>query len=276
MPNIHPQAIVEEGAHLEEGVVVEPFAVVKGKVHLKRGVCIKSHAYIDGNTTLGENTIVYPGASIGTQTQDRKYAGETTYVEIGPNCVIREFATINASCGEGSRVTVGEDCLIMAYCHIAHNCEVGSHVIMANGVALAGHVVVEDYVNLGGMTPVHQWVRIGAHSMVGGLSRVTHDIPPYTVGGGIPYKFGGLNIVGLKRREFPFETRKQLARAFNLVYRSGLHLQEALRQIEAEVEPLPEVRHWVEFCRTSKRGLLGLQGVAGEEAQFDEKQIASA
>ncbi len=278
MPNIHPSAIVEEGVKIEEGVVIEPFAVVKKGVHLKAGVCIKSHAYIDGNTTIGENTVIYPGASVGTQTQDRKYAGETTYVEIGPNCVIREFATINASCGEGSKVVIGEDCLIMAYCHVAHNCLVGNHVIMANNVALAGHVIVEDYVNLGGMTPVHQRVRIGAHSMVGGMSRVTHDIPPYTVGGGIPYKFGGLNSIGLKRRDFPFEVRKSLARAFNLVYRSGLHLDQALEEIEAEVELLPEVKHWVDFCRTTQRGLLGLQGVTSDvnQAPFEEKQSISA
>lgn len=267
---IHPLAVVEEGATIGAHVTVEPYAVVKGTVTLGDHVVIKSHAYIDGHTTIGDGTVIYPSASIGTKTQDLKFKGEKTFVKIGKNCEIREFVTINSSSEEGSVVSVGDNCLIMAYCHIAHNCMVGNSVIMSNNATLAGHVLIDDHVIVGGMTPVHQFVRIGRYAMVGGLSRVTNDIPPYTLGGGIPYKFGGLNIIGLKRHKFSFEVRVALSKAFKLLYRSGLHLEEALDRVEEEVEMLPEVEYFVEFCRQSRRGLLGQQGVTRQQEQTED------
>lgn len=259
--NIHPMAIVEPGAVVGNNVTIEAFAIVKGTVILEDNVVIKSHAYIDGNTRIGNGTVIWPFATIGTKTQDLKFRGEKTYVVIGKNCEIREFATINSSTFEGSMVSVGDFCLIMAYCHIAHNCTVGNHVIMSNNSLLAGHVTVEDYAIIGGMTPVHQFARIGCHAMVGGFSRVTHDVPPYTVGGGVPYSLGGINRVGLKRRKFPFETRMALAKAYRLVYRSRLQIDEALERIEKELPLCEEVKHFVAFCKESKRGLIGMQGV---------------
>jgi UDP-N-acetylglucosamine acyltransferase len=258
---IHPAAIIETGAKIGENVVIEPFAIIKSNVIIEDGVTIKSHAYIDGYTTIGSGTTIWPSASIGTKTQDLKYKGEKTYVVIGKNCEIREFATINSSTFEGTTVKIGDYCLIMAYCHVAHNCTVGNHVIMSNNSLLAGHVIVEDYAIIGGMTPVHQFSRIGCHAMVGGFSRVTHDVPRYSVGGGVPYCLGGINRIGLIRRHFPFSTRRALAQAFRLVYRSKMHLQDALDTIENEIEPFPEVIHFVEFCRTSRRGLIGMQGM---------------
>ncbi len=270
MSNIHPLAIVEDGAELGKNVTIEPFAVVKANATLGDGVVIKSHAYIDGYTTIGEGTTIWPGASIGTKTQDRKFRGEKTYVHIGKHTEIREYVTINASCQENSIVKIGDHCLIMAYCHVAHNCEIGNSVIMANSAMLAGHVIVEDHAIIGGMTPVHQFSRIGSYSMVGGFSRVSNDVPPYTVGGGIPYKFGGLNIVGLKRHGFSLTARRELAKVFKLTYRSGLRLEEAIARIENEVEMTVEVKHWLDFCRTSKRGLMGLQGITKESTESEE------
>lgn len=267
--NIHPNAVVEPGAKIGENVTVEPFAVVKSTVTLEDNVIVKSHAYIDGHTTIGEGTIIWPSASIGTQTQDLKYKGEKTYVVIGKHCQIREFTTINSSCQEGSKVVVGDHCLIMAYCHIAHHCSLGNRVIMANNAMLAGHVTVEDYAFIGGMTPVHQFSRIGCFAMVGGFSRISHDIPPYTLGGGSPYKFGGLNMVGLRRHNFPLLVRRELSKAFRLTYRAGLHLQEALLKIETDLKPIAEIKKWVDFCKTSKRGLLGLQGVTKSADAFE-------
>ncbi len=258
--NIHPMAVVDPKANIGKGVTVEAFAVVKANVTLHDNAIIKSSAYIDGHTTIGEGTTIWPGAVIGTKTQDRKYRGEITFVEIGKNCEIREFATINSSTHEGSTVRVGEGSLIMAYCHIAHHCNVGKHVTISNNSLLAGHVTIEDYAVLGGMTPVHQFVRIGCHAMVGGMSRVINDVPPYTIGGGIPYCLGGINRIGLKRHQFPFETRKALFQAYRLVYRSRLLLHEALERIEQDVPMLPEVRHFVDFCRSTKRGLIGMRG----------------
>lgn len=271
--NIHPTAIIEPGAQLGEGVVLEPYTVIKSNVVLHDRVVIKAHAYIDGFTTIGEGTTIYPAASIGTKTQDRKFRGEKTFVKIGKNCEIREFVTINSSCHENSVVQVGDNCLIMAYCHVAHNCSLGNNVIMSNNSALAGHVIVEDHAIIAGFTPIHQFVRVGCYAMVGGMSRVTLDIPPYTIGAGIPYRLGGLNLVGLKRHGFPLYTRQMLAKAYRLIYRSKLHLSEALDRIQKEVDPIPEVKHWLTFCQQSKRGLVGLQGVTkgSKEAVISEE-----
>lgn len=255
--NIHPAAIIEPGAKIGKDVTVEAYAVVKGTVTLEDRVVIKSHAYIDGNTTIGEGTVVWPSASIGTKTQDLKFRGEKTFVVIGKNCEIREFCTINSSCQENSVVRIGDECLIMAYCHVAHNCEIGNHVIMANNANLAGHVTVEDFAVIGGMTPVHQFSKIGRYSMVGGFSRITHDVPPYTIGAGSPYKIGGLNLVGLKRHGFSLEERRALTQAFRITYRSELRLDEALGKIEQEVPMNPHIKHWLDFCRSSRRGLIG-------------------
>ncbi|MBU6383103.1 MAG: acyl-ACP--UDP-N-acetylglucosamine O-acyltransferase [Verrucomicrobia bacterium] len=273
MSNIHPQAIVEPGAKVGKNVTIEAFAVVKKTVTLEDNVVLKSHVYIDGNTTIGEGTVVWPGASIGTKTQDLKFRGEKTYVVIGKRCEIREFVTINSSCQENSTVRIGDECLIMAYCHVAHNCEIGNRVVMSNSAMLAGHVVVEDCAIIGGMTPVHQFSRIGCYSMVGGFSRVPRDVPPYTVGGGFPYKFGGINIIGLKRHKFPLEVRIALSKAFKITYRSGLHLEEAIDQIQSQLEPFNEVKHWIDFCRNSKRGLLGLEGVTKLVQNESEEQF---
>lgn len=259
--HIHPIAVIEKGARIGKNVTIEPYAIIKKNVTLEDNVVIKSYVYIDGCTTIGSGTTIWPSASIGTKTQDLKYRGEKTYVKIGKNCEIREFTTINSSTYEGTTVQVGDRCLIMAYCHVAHNCVIGNDVVMSNNSALAGHVIVEDFAIIGGMTPVHQFARIGRHAMVGGMSRVTNDVPPFTVGGGIPYCLGGINRIGLKRRNFPFETRRALAAAYRIVYRSRMHLDDALKRVEAEVEQLPEVQHFVEFCRATKRGLIGMQGV---------------
>ncbi len=262
-------AIIEDGAKIGNNVTIEAYAVVKGTVTLEDDVVIKSHAYIDGYTTIGAGTVIWPSASIGTKTQALKFNGEKTYVIIGKNCEIREFVTINSSCQENSTVRIGDHCLIMAYCHVAHHCEIGNRVIMANNAMLAGHVVIEDYVNIGGMTPVHQYCRIGRYAMVGGFSRITHDIPPFTIGAGSPYKLGGLNLVGLKRNGIPLEERRALAKAFKLIYRSCMRLSEALDAIEKEVESNPHVTHWLHFCRNSRRGLIGFQENAGQNGPED-------
>jgi len=149
---------------------------------------------------------------------------------------------------------------------------VGNRVIMSNNATLAGHVIVEDYAIIGGMTPIHQFVRVGRHAMVGGMSRVTHDIPPYTIGAGIPFKFGGLNIVGLKRHGFSLEVRQELGKAFKIIYRSQQHIEEALKRIEKELKPFPEIQHFIEFCRSTKRGLMCLQRVEEELSREEEEE----
>jgi UDP-N-acetylglucosamine acyltransferase len=265
MSNIHPLAVVDENATIGNDVSIGPFCVVHPNVVLEDGVVLRSHVVVDGNTVIGKGTKVWPGAVIGAKPQDLKYKGEKTFVQIGENCEIREYVTINAACGEGQVVKVGNDCLIMAYCHVAHNSCLGNRVILANGATLAGYVTIEDSAIVGGLSAVHQFARVGRHAMVGGMSRVTHDVPPYTIGAGSPYRLGGLNIVGLKRYGITLQTRVALAKAFKLLYRSGLSLQEALTQIEAKIDPIPEIQHWLEFCRSSKRGLISDRATYHEE-----------
>lgn len=274
---IHPTAIITPGVIMGKNVIIEPYVVINSPhVVLEDDVLLKSHVYIDGYTTIGSGTTIYPLASIGTKSQDLKYQGEKTFVKIGKNCEIREFVTINSSCQEGSVVEVGNHCLIMAYCHVAHNCTIGHHVIMSNSATLAGHVDVEDYAIIGGMTGVHQFARIGRHAMVGGMSRVTDDIPPYTLGAGSPFKFGGLNIIGLKRHGFPLATRQELSKAFKLLYRSQMKMEEALTRMEADLLPLPEIQHFVKFCRQTRRGLIGFQGQEEEASPLTEEEEAES
>lgn len=270
---IAPTAIVEDGAIIGENVVVEHYAIVRSNVKLEDNVIVRSHAYIEGNTTIGSSSIIYPGAVIGTKTQDLKYQGERTYINIGKNCQIREYVTINSSCGHESAVTLGDNCLIMAYCHIAHNCEVGNNVIMSNNATLAGHVIVEDHAIIGGFTPLHQFLRVGRYAMVGGMSRIPHDVPPFLIVAGIPAKLGGLNQVGLKRNGFSLETRLALTQAYKILYKSSLRLEVALNTIERDVPPIPEVLHFLNFCRTSQRGIIGLHDTTPDPQSVEEKAV---
>lgn len=255
MTDIHPTAVIEPGAQIGKNVVIEPYAVVKGNVTLCDNVHVKSHAYIDGNTTIGAGTTVWPSAMIGNKPQDLKFRGERTFVEIGERCEIREFAIITSSTYEDTKVIVGDDCLIMPGAHIAHNCELGNHVIVSNYTQLAGHVQVGDYAVLGGMVGVHQFVRIGKHAMVGAMSAVRRDIPPYTTGMGNPYVLGGINKVGLQRRNIPVRVRKDLAAAFRYVYTSS-SFEAALDRVAEDFLHSSEVLEFVNFCRAgSKRGI---------------------
>ena len=261
MTQIHPTAIIESGAYIGSNVQIGPYCVIGKSVRIEDDVVLKAHVCIDGHTTIGQATEIFPGAVIGSKTQDLKYRGETTYVEIGKKCQIRECVTINSSCGEGTVVKVGDNCLIMAYCHIAHNCILEDQVIMVNNATLAGHIHVGKGAVIGGLSAVHQFSNIGCFSFIGGMSRITHDVLPYSLVAGSPAKVGGLNLIGLKRRGVPLHVRNALSKAFRLIYRESLSLQEALNQIELTVIDLPEVRQMVSFCLATKRGLIGMQGI---------------
>ncbi len=189
--------------------------------------------------------------------QDLKYQGEETRVVIGNANTIREFATIHRATSADIGVTMmGDHNLIMAYCHIAHNCKLGNHVIMSNAANLAGHIHVEDYAIISGLSGIHQFTRIGAHSIVGGCSAVTKDVPPYVMAAGNMAKLYGLNLIGLKRRGFPEETIGALKDAYRIVFRSGLLLATAVDRVKKEVPDLPEIRHFITFIEASERGIL--------------------
>jgi UDP-N-acetylglucosamine acyltransferase len=254
-PQVHPTAIVDEGAELAADVVVGPYSIIGPDVKVGAGTIISAHVLIEKDTLVGAQCEISKGAVLGTDPQDLKYEGERTWLEIGDRTVIREYATLNRGTRASGRTTVGSDCLIMAYTHIAHDCEIGNHVVLANSIQMAGHVVIEDWAMVGGIVPIHQFVRIGAHSFCGGGSRIAQDIPPYLRVAGNPPQLYGLNSVGLERRGLSPDVRKPLKHAYRVLFQSKLSLSKALEVAEAEVEQVPEVRHLLQFIRTSERGI---------------------
>jgi UDP-N-acetylglucosamine acyltransferase len=254
--NIHPTAIVHPGARIAAGVEIGPYSVIGEHVSIGKDTKIASHVLIEGWTTIGERNHIFPFSSIGTAPQDIGYKGEETYLIIGNDNVIRECATIHrATTKEERKTVIGDKNFLMAYSHVAHDCKLGDHIMMANSVALGGHIIIEDYAILGGMAAVHQFARIGAYAIVGGLTGVAMDIPPYVTASGSRAQLYGLNLVGLKRRGFSEETIATLKKAYKTIFRSGLTLEEALRRVQDEFRLSREVGHLVEFIRNSKRGV---------------------
>jgi len=253
---IHETAIIAPGAQLEEGVEIGPYSIIGADVRIGKNTVIGPHTVIDDYTQIGENCRIFQFCSIGAPPQDLKFSGEKTRVVIGNFNTIREFVTIHRSTTADIGVTImGNHNLIMAYCHVAHNCKLGNHVIMSNAATLAGHVHVEDYAIISGLTGVHQFCRVGAHCMIGGCSAAVKDIPPYTIAQGNHAKLYGLNLIGLKRRNFPEKTIKAISDAYRIVFRSKLLLEDAIKKAESEVEDPPEVRHFIKFIKESERGI---------------------
>jgi UDP-N-acetylglucosamine acyltransferase len=253
---IHPAAIIQPGARLAENVSVGAFAVIGEHVVIGSGTTVASHVVIEGWTEIGCDNRIFQFSSIGAAPQDLKYAGQETYLKIGDRNRIREFTTLNRGTAEGGGVTrVGNDNLFMAYSHVAHDCIVHDHAILANGATLAGHVEVESAAILGGLAAVHQFCRIGCQSMISGGAMVTQDIPPYTVAQGDRARTVGLNLIGLKRRGFPEETILGIKKAYRLIFRSGLRLEEALLKISENIQPTSELEHFVSFIKDSTRGI---------------------
>jgi UDP-N-acetylglucosamine acyltransferase len=254
---IHPAAIVEPGARLADDVSVGAYAIIGPHVEIGPGTTVGPHAVITGHTRIGAGNRIFQFVSIGDVPQDKKYAGETTRLEIGDRNTIREFCTINCGTVQGGGVTrVGDDNWIMAYVHIAHDCVVGDRIIMANNAQLAGHVQLGDDAILGGITGVHQFCRVGAHSITGVSSVVLQDIPPYVVASGNPAQPHGINREGLRRRGFSDAAIAGLRRAYRTLYRSGLSLEDAQRELAREAAACPELGVLVDFLATPGRGII--------------------
>jgi UDP-N-acetylglucosamine acyltransferase len=253
---IHPTAIISPDAQLEEGVEIGPYVIIGSDVKIGKNTVIGPHAVIEDFTHIGENCHIFQFCSIGAPPQDLKFGGEKTRVVIGDFNTIREFVTIHRSTAADIGVTIiGDHNLIMAYAHVAHNCKLGNNIIMSNAVTLAGHIHIEDYAIISGMTGIHQFCRIGAHCMIGGASAVVKDVPPYTLAQGNHAKLFGLNIIGLKRRNFSEKSIKAITDAYRIVFRSALLLDAAIKKVESEVEDLPEVRNFIKFIKESERGI---------------------
>jgi len=250
-PEIHPTAIVEDGATLADGVFIGPYCMVSAEAVLGEGVRLISHAIVAGRTTIGPNTHIYPFASVGHPPQDLKYRGEPSRLEIGANNIIREHVTINPGTeGGGMLTSIGNNCLLMVASHVAHDCHVGSHVIFANNATLGGHVRVDDYVILGGLAAVHQFARIGRHAMVGGLSGVEQDVIPYGLVLGNRACLAGLNVIGLKRRGFSRSEVATLRKAYRLLFAEEGSMAERLNDVSEMYFDNQAVMDIVDFIRT--------------------------
>ncbi len=255
MPSVSNSAIVHPSAEIGENVEVGPFAVVGENIQIGDGTKIAPHAVLDGWTTIGRNCRIGVGAVIGSTPQDLKYRGEESYVVIGDNTTIREYATINRGTYEGEVTSVGNHCFVMSYCHIAHNCVLEDWVIMASFAGLAGHIRVEQHAIIGGLVGIHQFVQIGRNAIVGGGSAVRQDILPCTAAGGNPCKSRGLNIIGLKRHNFSPERISQFKHAYKIIMRSKLCEKAAIERLTGEMSDVPEIMHMVDFMQRSERGL---------------------
>ena len=253
---VHPSAIVARDARLGDDVEVGPFAIIGEDCVVADGCIIGARATLERHVRLARNVRIGIGSVIGGDPQDLKFKGETTTVEIGEGTIVREYSTINRGTSQSWKTSVGKDSFIMSYVHLAHDCHVGDGVILANGVQLAGHVTVEDRAILSGLTAVHQFVRIGAHSFIGGMSRVTKDIPPYLKAVGDPIKLYGLNSVGLQRSNFDPDVIRELKRAYRLFFRSELNVSQALERAQSELSLTPEVKHFLGFVDNSQRGVV--------------------
>jgi UDP-N-acetylglucosamine acyltransferase len=252
---VHPTALISSGAELAEDVEVGAFAIIGDDCHVSAGCVIGPRVTLEKNVRLAGNVKIGTGSVIGGDPQDLKYRGEETWVEIGENTTVREYATVNRGTTESFRTTVGKNSFIMSYVHLAHDCHVGDGVILANGVQLAGHVTIEDRAILSGLTAVHQFVRIGSFSFIGGCSRVAKDIPPYLKAVGNPLRLYGLNTVGLERAGIGEGARKELKRAYRLFFRSELNLTQARERAEHELEQTPEVVNFLRFFMETHRGV---------------------
>ncbi len=255
MPDIHPSAVIEDGAQIGKGVKVGAFAFVSSKAVLKDGVEIMQGAGVYGDTLIGEDTKIYPYAIIGMPPQDIGHKSEDDVkVRIGKRNVLREFVTVNAGTLHGGGVTrIGDDCFIMIYSHIAHDCQVGDAVIMANNATLAGHVEVGSHTVIGGMTPIHQFVKVGEGCMIGGASAISQDIPPFCLAEGNRAVVKGLNAVGIKRR-FVKEDIRALQSAYRKLFRSNLPIKEVAEEL-LKNEENEKVKQMCNFIMETKRGI---------------------
>ena len=255
MAKIHPTAIIDPGARLGADCEIGPYSVIGEHVELGEGCRLHSHVIIDGHTRLGKQNEVFPFAILGKQTQDLKWQGGTTRLEIGDRNTFRECVTVHRATNDGEATVIGSDNHLLTYCHIAHDCQLGNHIIMSGYAGLAGHVVVGDHAVVSGYVAVHQFCRIGRLAMIGGCSKVRQDGPPFMLADGNPAETVTINKVGLERKGATEHTVNALRAAYKLLFREGLTISNALVRIEQELPPLPEIQHLVQFVRASERGI---------------------
>jgi UDP-N-acetylglucosamine acyltransferase len=253
---IHPTAIVDAGAEIGAGSVIGPYCIVEAGVVLGPECWLQHHVTLCGPTRAGARNKFYAYCSIGQQTQDLKYAGEPTYLEIGNENCFREFVTVNRSTTADGATRIGNCGNFLAYSHIGHDCQVGNAVVFSNNGTLAGHVKIGDHAIMGGLTAVHQFCRIGRFAITGGCSKIVQDVPPFMIADGNPAEIRGINLVGLERNGFAPESVKWIKEAFRLLYRSKLNTRQGLDAVRKELPGTPEITQILEFIELTERGLI--------------------
>lgn len=254
---IHPTAVIEEGAQINDGVSIGPYCVIGPNVSIGEGTQLSAHVTIEGHTQIGKNNRFSSFTAIGTEPQSISYKGEPTKTVIGDNNIFRENITVHRGTIDDEGITsIGNNNLFMAYVHIAHDCRLGSELLFSNNASLAGHVKVSDYVVLAGYTLVHQFVRIGEHSFCGVNTYATLDIPPYMLVAGNKAITHGINARGLKRRGFDKDTLLELKRAYRTIYRAGHTMAHALEELDKQEIKSDQVRNLMEFIKSSQRGVI--------------------
>ncbi len=254
---IHPTAVVHPKAQIADDAVIGPFSVVGEHVKIGQGTSLLSHVYIEGWTEIGDRCQLYPYVSIGTPPQHLQYGGEPTRVVIGHDNIIREYVTVNRGTVQGGgATTIGNHNFLMAYVHIAHDCQLGHHLIMANAATLAGHISIGDHAIIGGLVGIHQYVRIGAYVMIGGCSALGRDVPPFLrAAGGYRAKLYGVNSIGLKRQGIYNDRINVMKRAYEVLFRSGYRMAEAIKRAREEFGNIPDVAEVLTFMEGTKRGV---------------------
>jgi UDP-N-acetylglucosamine acyltransferase len=253
---IHPTAVIDPGAEIDSEVMIGPYCVVGAGVRVGTGCWLQNHVTICGPAKIGPGNRFHAFCSIGQQTQDLKYAGEPTYLEIGEGNCFREFVTVNRATAVGSTTRVGDHGNFLAYSHIAHDCVVGNDVVFSNNGTLAGHVLVQDHAVIGGLTAIHQFCRIGCHAITGGCSKIVQDVPPFMIADGNPAVVRGVNVVGLERRGYNAEAIRVLKEAYRILYRSNLNTKQALEELDKSFGEVNEVRKLMVFIDGSQRGII--------------------
>ncbi len=253
---IHSTAQVHPDANIAEDVDIGSNVVIGEHVSVGPRTRIMANAYITGWTRIGEGNVIHIGAVLGHEPQDVAYDGSPTRLEIGNHNVFREYTLIHRGTAPGSATVIGDHNMFMGYSHAAHNCRIGHHVTVANGTQLAGYVEVDDNAFISGGVMIHQFCRIGRLAMISGLSAINQDVPPYMTAGGRPCAVTGINVVGLRRADFPSDVRERIKGAYKILYRSERLIGEALERLEAETEKGPEIDHLVNFIKASKKGII--------------------
>ena len=255
MTSIHKTAIVDSAAKIGDDVTVGPYAYIEGNIEIGDGTNIGPYACIYDGARIGKNVKIFQSVAVSNVSQDLKYAGEETFFYIGDNTVVREFVTLHKGTVETGFSKVGSDCLIMAYAHVAHDCVVGNNCIIANSVQIAGHVSIDNWVIIGGSALVHQFSTIGEHCMIQGGAHVSSDVPPYVLAGNIPFRYSGLNSIGLKRRGFTDKNISVIKEAYKILYFSGLNTSDAKKKLLDDFDN-KYVANIIEFLNNAKRSIL--------------------